>query len=132
MSGWRASQIEELPSTAPAGFWDEWAREADYGGRWHSVGEQLGIRGFGVNANEADAGRELVVPHTETEYDEQEELYVVVRGRARFTCDGETVELGPGGLLFVEHAVPREAVAVEDGTLVLCVGGTPGRPYSPS
>jgi mannose-6-phosphate isomerase-like protein (cupin superfamily) len=126
------AQLEDVPSTAPAGFWDEWAREGDFGGRWHSIGEQLGIRGFGVNANVADAGRELIVPHTETEYGEQEELYLVMRGRARFTCDGETIELAAGGLLLVEHAVQRDAVALEDGTLVLCVGGTPDRPYSPS
>jgi uncharacterized cupin superfamily protein len=132
VSGWRAAQVEDVPSTAPAGFWDEWAREADYGRSWHSIGEHLGIGGFGVNANEADAGRELIVPHTETEYGEQEELYFVVRGRARFTCDGETVELGPGGLLLVEHTASREAVALEDGTLVVCVGGTPGRAYTPS
>jgi hypothetical protein len=34
-------------------------------------------------------------------------------------------------MLWVQHEVQREAVAVEDGTLVLCVGGTPGRPYTP-
>ena len=120
-----------MPSTAAPGFWDEWAREADFGRSWHSIGEHFGIGGFGVNANEADAGRELIVPHTETEYGEQEELYVILRGRARFTCDGEAVELGPGGMLWVEHEVTRDAVALEDGTLVLCVGGTPGRPYEP-
>jgi mannose-6-phosphate isomerase-like protein (cupin superfamily) len=120
-----------VPATAAPGFWDEWAREADFGKRWHSIGEHLGIGGFGVNANEADAGRELIVPHTETAYGEQEELYVIVRGRARFTCDGESVELGPGGMLWVEHQVSRDAVALEDATLVLCIGGTPGRPYTP-
>jgi mannose-6-phosphate isomerase-like protein (cupin superfamily) len=120
-----------VPSTAEPGFWDEWAREADFGGSWHSIGPYFGIGGFGVNANGADAGRELIVPHTETAYGEQEELYVMVRGRARFTCDGEPVELGPGGMLFVEHQVVRDAVALEDGTLVLCVGGTPGRAYVP-
>ena len=120
-----------MPSLAAPGFWDEWARERDFGRSWHSIGEHLGIAGFGVNANEADAGRELIVPHTETAYGEQEELYVIIRGRARFTCDGDAVELGPGGMLWVQHEVQREAVAVEDGTLVLCVGGTPGRPYTP-
>lgn len=120
-----------MPSIAEPGFWNEWAREADFGERWHSIGPYFGIGGFGVNASEADAGRELIVPHSETAYGEQEELYVMVRGRARFTCDGEPVELGPGGMLFVEHEVVRDAVALEDGTLVLCVGGTPGRPYEP-
>lgn len=128
---WRAERIEAIPNGTEDGFWDEWAREPGYGAGWHSIGETLGIAGFGVNANEADAGRELIVPHTETEYGEQEELYVVVRGRARFRCDGEPVDLGQGELLLVSHEVVREAEALEDGTLVLCIGGTPGKPYAP-
>ena len=129
--GWQVARIAEVGSTAAPGFWNEWAREPSFGDRWHSVGDHLGIAGFGVNASEADAGRELIVPHTETEYGGQEELYVVVRGRARFTLDGETVEVGPGEVLVASHEVSRDAVAVEDGTLVLCVGGTPGKPYTP-
>ena len=68
----------------------------------------------------------------ETEYGGQEELYLLLRGRARFTCDGETVELDAGEMMHVSSEVVRDAVALEDSTLVLCVGGTPGQPYSPS
>ena len=128
--GWRSVRIEDVPSTAAPGFWDEWAHEAGYGERWHSIGEHLGITGFGVNAYEADAGRELVVPHSETEFGGQEELYIITSGRARFTCDGAQVELGAGEMLHVTHEVAREAIALEDGTEVLCVGGTPGAPYT--
>jgi uncharacterized cupin superfamily protein len=127
---WRAERIEAIPNRTADGFWNEWAKEPDYGGRWHSIGEALGISGFGVNANEADAGRELIVPHTETAYGGQEELYVIVRGRARFRCDGEQVDLGPGEVLHVSPDVSREAEALEDGTLVLCIGGTPGEAYT--
>ena len=126
------AQLDEVPSTAAPNFWGEWAREPDFGGRWHSLGDHLGITGFGINANEADAGRELIVPHSETEYGGQEELYLVVHGRARFICDGQPVELGRGGMMHVGHEVQREAMALEDGTLVICVGGTPGQPYVPS
>jgi uncharacterized cupin superfamily protein len=126
------AQLDEVPSTAAPDFWGEWAREPDFGGRWHSLGDHLGITGFGVNANQADAGRELIVPHSETEYGGQEELYLVVQGRARFICDGQPVELGRGGMVHVSHEVQREAMALEDGTLVICVGGTPGQPYVPS
>ena len=55
-----------------------------------------------------------------------------IPGRARFTCDGETVELVAGEMMHVSSEVVRDAVALEDSTLVLCVGGTPGQPYSPS
>jgi len=57
---------------------------------------------------------------------------VVLRGRARFTCDGETVELAAGEMMHVSPEVVRDAIALSDGTLVLCVGGTPGQAYSPS
>jgi uncharacterized cupin superfamily protein len=129
---WAVARIEAVGSTAEPGFWEEWAREPDFGSRWQSIGDHLGITGFGVNANVADAGRELIVPHSETEYGGQEELYLVLRGRARFTCDGETVELAAGDMMHVSPEVVRDAIALEDGTLVLCVGGTPGQAYSPS
>jgi hypothetical protein len=35
-------------------------------------------------------------------------------------------------MLHVTAEVVRDAVALADGTLVLCVGGTPGQAYSPS
>jgi uncharacterized cupin superfamily protein len=132
VSGWRAARLDDVPSLAEPGFWNEWARESDFGDSWRSLGEHLGVTGFGVNANRADAGRELIVPHTESEYGEQEELYLVLSGRARFVLDEEPVELGEGELLVVSHEVRREATALEDGTRVLCVGGTPGRPYQSS
>lgn len=131
-SGWSHARIADVPALGQAGdpgFWQDWAREPGYGRRWHSVGRVLGVEAFGLNANEADAGEELVVPHDELEFGGQEELYLVVRGRARFICAGEPVELAPGEVLVVDGDVRREATAVEDGTLVLMVGAVPGKPY---
>lgn len=124
--GWRKAQLGEIGTSRPPEWWQEWARERDYGLRWREIREHLGITGFGVNANEADAGRELVVPHEEVAYGGQEELYFLVRGRARFTCDGEEVDLGAGELLYVPPNVVREAVALESPTLVFMIGGVPG------
>ncbi len=83
------------------------------------------------NANEAASGEELVVPHDEVELGGQEELYLVLRGHARFLCDGEEVELRPVELLYVRPEVKREAVALETPTVVFMVGGVPGGPYRP-
>jgi len=130
-AGWRKARLGEIGTELTPEWWQDWAREPDYGLRWRQIREHLGITGFGVNANEADAGRELVVPHEEASYGGQEELYFFVRGRARFTCDGEDVELGAGELLYVAPEVVREAVALETSTLVFMVGGVPGayRPF---
>jgi uncharacterized cupin superfamily protein len=129
---WRKARLGEIPTLPPAsgpGYWDEWARDADYGLGWQSIREHLGIEAFGVNAYEASAGEELVVPHDELPFGGQEELYFIVRGRARFVCDGEEVEVGEDELLYVPADVQREARALATPTVVLMVGGTPGAPY---
>jgi mannose-6-phosphate isomerase-like protein (cupin superfamily) len=114
--------------------------------RWADAGEQfahdhrkthdvrgfLGVESFGANAFEAHESELLVVPHDELgEGEQQEELYLVVEGRARFVCDGDPVELGPGELLFVQPGVKREAVALESPTMIFVVGGRRGEAYSP-
>jgi hypothetical protein len=128
---WKTARLDDLGTSQTAEFWQEWAREPDFGGGWHSIGDKLGIRGFGVNASTADEGRELLVPHDEMAYGEQEELYVVLEGRARFTCDGTEVELGHHEMLLCGPEVMRDAIALVSPTTVLCIGGTPDKPYQP-
>ena len=129
MAGWQTARLREIPTEHGSGFWDPWSKEPGYGERWRSIRAHFGITAFGVNAYDADAGEELVVAHDETDYGGQEELYYVVRGRARFALDGEEVELGEGELLYVRPEVMRQADALEAGTLVFMVGGAPGKPY---
>ena len=45
-----------------------------------------------------------------------------------FLCDGGEVERE---ILFCGPAVKREAVALVTPTTVLCIGGTPDKPYQP-
>ena len=62
-----------------------------------------------------------------------EELYLVVRGRARFTLDGEEFDAPASTIVFLPEAgVLRVAIAEEEGTTVLAAGGWPGRPFEPS
>ena len=130
--GWSAASLSEIPAAGEAAdlsWWQEWARDPDYGVGWHSLRQHFGISAFGVNAYETSAGKELVVAHDELDYGRNEELYLVVRGRARFSCAGEEVELGEGDVLYVAPEVEREAVALETPTVVFMVGGTPGEAY---
>jgi hypothetical protein len=87
----------------------------------------LGFRPAGVNAWRADTGGQLMPPHEEDSGNE--ELYVVIRGRANFTVGEETSEVPPGTLVFVPPEVHRSAVAAEDGTIVFVVGGTVGEAF---
>jgi hypothetical protein len=103
--------------------------------RWKPVRRTLGVEAFGVNAYAAGAGQHVVEAHDETGSGAggHEELYVVVRGHARFELDGEAVDAPAGTLVFVKDpAVRREAVAQEDGTMVLAVGADPVAPYEVS
>ena len=59
---------------------------------------------FGVNAIVYPPGAEGVLHY----HDEQDELYFVHSGTARFDVDGEVRELGPGGLCHVEATTPSD------------------------
>lgn len=145
--GWRSAQLEDIPprvevpgseampiderDPAAAKRWRAFAEDyPDNDRRFFSIRRFLGVSSFGVNAAEASAGNCLLVPHDETEYG-QEELYLVLRGRARFVLEGEDVELGEGGLVLVQPEVHRTAFALETPTRLLLLGGLPGRPYEP-
>jgi mannose-6-phosphate isomerase-like protein (cupin superfamily) len=86
---------------------------------FRKIRRALGVTAFGVNAIVIAPG---VVgrPHY---HDDQDELYFVHRGRARFDLPGESRELGPGGLLHVESTTPRRVTSVGDEELVLVVVG---------
>jgi mannose-6-phosphate isomerase-like protein (cupin superfamily) len=106
--------------------------------RWKPIRSTLGIESFGINAYEAfDAGEVLFPEHDETESlagaQRHEELYVVLRGRARFVVDTEEVDGTVGTLVFVDDpAARRTAVAAEPNTVVLAVGGPVGEAYRPA
>ena len=99
---------------------------------WRPIRRALGIRAFGINAYTAAAGEHVVEEHTE-EFAGHEEVYVVLTGRARFTLDGADVEAEQGTIVHLrDPAVRRAAIALEDETTVLAVGGKPGEAFEPS
>lgn len=103
--------------------------------RWHPLRHALGVTAFGINAYSAPrAGEDVVEEHREgDETGGHEELYVVLSGHARFTVDGEQVDASAGTCVFLpEPGSLRHAVAVEDGTAVLAIGGEPGKPFAVS
>jgi len=92
------------------------------------VRHHFGISAFGTNAwTAANPGDRMMPEHQEDEGNE--ELYVVLRGRARFEIDGDTVDAPQGTLVFVGPGSNRTAFAEEAGTTVLAVGSTVGKPY---
>jgi tetratricopeptide (TPR) repeat protein len=99
---------------------------------WRPVRGRFGIRAFGVNAYTPGSTGQVVEEHTEDRF-RHEELYLVLRGRVRFTVDGNEHELGPGQLVHVsDSSLRRAAVALTDDAAVLAVGGKPGAPHEVS
>jgi len=94
-------------------------------GRGIPVREHLGIHAFGINAYKPGDDDTLINEHDEAGSG-QEELYIVLDGKAIFEVDGETVEAPAGTLLFVRPESRRKATG--DGT-VLALGATPGEAY---
>ena len=97
---------------------------------WRPIRRHFGIRGFGINAYTASkVGGPIVEEHTENQLG-HEEIYLVLRGNARFTIDGNDHELTAGQLVFVrDPALRRGAVALEEHTVVLALGGKPGEAH---
>ncbi|HEX2084523.1 MAG TPA: AraC family ligand binding domain-containing protein [Solirubrobacteraceae bacterium] len=116
----RLTHVDEVPV----------ARSPVEGLSWRPLRRALDITAFGTNAYTGAAAGDLVVePHDEDEF---EELYVVLRGAARFTVDGETFDAPAGSLVLVTPPSHRVAHATEPDTAVLAVGAVPGRPFEVS
>jgi hypothetical protein len=97
---------------------------------WRPVRYELGITSFGVNAFTArNAGDRLINEHDEE--GEDEELYMVVSGRARFQLGDDTVDAPSGTFVFARPGLTRTAFAEEPGTTLLAIGGRPGEVYEP-
>jgi mannose-6-phosphate isomerase-like protein (cupin superfamily) len=97
---------------------------------WRPVRHHLDVRAFGTNAyTGADVGDLVVEPHDE---DEDEELYAVLSGAARFTVDDETFDAPAGTLVLVTPPSHRVAHATAPDTTVLAVGGVPGKAFEVS
>jgi tetratricopeptide (TPR) repeat protein len=106
--------------------------EMPEGFTWRPVRRHFGIKAFGANAYTPGASGQIVEEHTERRLG-HEEIYLVLRGRVRFTVDGDDHELGPGQLVFVrDPSLKRGGVALTGDAAVLAVGGKPGQPHEVS
>ena len=101
---------------------------------WHPVRHHFGISSFGINAwTGHEVGDRIINEHEEDDPGvEQEEIYLVLRGRAAFELDGERRDAPAGTFVFVKPGVRRTAFAEEPETTVVAVGGVPGQAYEVS
>jgi quercetin dioxygenase-like cupin family protein len=91
---------------------------------FRKVRKALGVTAFGVNALVLPPGYEGFFHY----HDEQDELYFVHKGTARFEVEDGTHEVSAGGIVHVESTTPRKwsnASSTEE-LVVLIVGGKDG------
>ncbi|HET6656946.1 MAG TPA: tetratricopeptide repeat protein [Gaiellaceae bacterium] len=125
MGGFTAVHLEEIEEVT------------DGRAPWRPVRHHLGIRSFGINAwTGREAGDRIINEHDEADVEadaegQQEELYFVQEGRARFELDGESVDAPAGTFVHVQPGVKRTAFAEEAGTTILAMGATLGKAYVP-
>src|SRR6058998_85685 len=120
MSGYTVARLEEIDELNDG-------REP-----FRPVRHHFGISSFGVSAWTArDVGDRIINEHDESDPGSDEELYLVVGGRAAFELDGDRVAAPAGTLIFAPPGVKRTAFAEEPETTVLALGGTPGKAYEP-
>ncbi len=92
---------------------------------------RLGFQPFGLNVWVGEnAGDHVIEPHREQ--DGTEELYVVLRGTARFTLGDESIDAPVGTFVHATPGTFREATASEPETTVLAMGAEAGRAFTPS
>ena len=95
---------------------------------WRPVRRHFGIRAFGTNVYTPGASGQVIEEHTERLG--QEEIYLVLRGRVRFTLGEDEHELGPGQLVHVsDPSLKRGAVKLTDDAAVFAIGGMPGEAF---
>jgi quercetin dioxygenase-like cupin family protein len=90
---------------------------------FRKVRSALGITAFGVNAVVYPPQFEGFLHY----HDLQDELYLVHRGRVRVEVEGETRDLGEGGLFHAASTTPRRVSnPFDEEAVVYIVGGKDG------
>jgi tetratricopeptide (TPR) repeat protein len=106
--------------------------ELSDGFAWRPVRRRFGIKAFGVNVYTPGETKQVVETHTENML-EHREIYLVLRGRVKFTVGDDEFELGQGQLVYVsDTSLRRGAVALTDDAAVIAFGGKPGEAFQVS
>jgi hypothetical protein len=103
---------------------------ADLECHYRPIRHHLGITAFGVTAWTGQSAGDLVInEHDEEDPTADQELFLVLSGHAVFELDGDRVDAPAGTLVFAPPRTRRTASAKQDGTTIIAVEGTPGKPY---
>jgi hypothetical protein len=90
---------------------------------WYPLQHALGIDTFGLNLFVATRAEQVLVEEHDERESGQQELYLILEGRAVFELDGEQVHVDGGTAVAVTDAsVRRRAKALTSETKLLVIG----------
>ena len=122
MSDVKAKHFEEIPHYQ--------GQNAIPGIKFHMAGRDLGVTAWGMNVIAMEAGCERYPEH-DHEKDGQEEVYVVLSGGGTLVADAEKTPVRSGMLVRVGPGSRRKFIPGPEGMVLLAIGATPGKAYTP-
>ncbi|MBK7395942.1 MAG: cupin domain-containing protein [Myxococcales bacterium] len=99
--------------------------------RFRALRDALGVTVWGMNVLEFEPHNEAYPEHTH-DHDGQEEVYLVLSGEITLRTPEQTVTLETGDACRVPADVRRKLVTGVSPATVLALGGTPGKPFTPT
>lgn len=99
--------------------------------RFRAARQALGVSAWGMNLLELDPHNTGHPVHNH-QADGQEEVYFVVDGVAFLVVDGAETRVERGDFVRVPPAVTRQFITKEQGVVMLAMGGTPGKAFTPT
>jgi len=102
--------------------------EAIYQGAFKRARAELGVESFGMQIIDMPPNFEGYPEHDHT-HDDQEEVFIALRGGGEIEVAGERHPLDPDHVVRVGPEIKRKIWPGPDGIRVLVLGGVPGRAY---
>ena len=109
--------------------------ESLYDGAFVRARAEMGVESFGMQVMNFPPNFDQYPNHDHVNdvTDNQEELYIVLKGKAVLKVGDATFDLEPGVMARVGAAEKRQIITTDQPVQLLCLGGTPGEAYvSPS
>ena len=102
--------------------------EPTFGGAMLKARSGLGVTSFGMQVLRFPPNADRYPEHDHSEGG-QEEVYIVIEGRAHLTAGDEEHDLEPGVFARVGPNEKRKLTTGEEGAVILALGGIPGKAF---
>jgi hypothetical protein len=105
--------------------------EAVFRGAFKRARAELGVESFGMQVIDLPPNYENYPEHDHT-HDDQEEVFMVLRGSAEIEIEGERFPLDDNHIAQVDSVTKRKIWPGPDGARLVVISGCPGKAYEAS